>query len=113
MNSLKLSRDIKGIIYKYIIISKYNVKRNHGLVVYNIELGNYNKPKTKRPFDYCYCPICNLPSHHFKDHYYILDSYFEDIGKNTKYIFNKDYPCIHCFRICINKFVLLKQIKLI
>lgn len=101
----KLSRDIKGIIYKYITISKERVKRNYNLVIYNI--GNVNR----KFVNVCYCPFCDILTNYAEFHYYTLDKYFENNYSNTKYLFNKCYPCFYCFKTCLKKYDLLESLK--
>jgi hypothetical protein len=65
MNNLKLSKDIIGIIFKYITINKEQVKNNYDKVIKNINtLINYNS---------CFpCKVIYMKHHkyHYLDEYH-------------------------------------------
>lgn len=114
MNNLPLSKDLINIIRKYLTISKYQIKRNYKLVVYNVLCYNkYYKDYLNYEHKYvkiCYCPFCDKIEEYDTRYDFTFDLLFKSNKRNTKYIFLNDYPCTFCYHVCEQKFDLLKQL---
>ena len=70
MYNIKVSRDIIGIIRKYLTISKYNVKRNYTLIISHVNKISKNSRKRfssdtlspsflNKKNKFCYCLFCD------------------------------------------------------
>ena len=118
----KLSKDIIGIIRKYLTIFKRDVDRNHKLVYKQIhrisDLNYYYKTslisviKTTDPEIFFYCKFCDKISYCFTNYIYTLDTAFQEIEKNTKYC-SVDRTCNDCYQTCRIKFSVLNQLIMI
>lgn len=119
-----ISKDILNIIKTYLLISKYNVKRNYNLLVYeynniheiikvcnihgNIFIKNmldyiqyYNKSKI-----FHYCPFCDNPTSFYSE-YRVSDKL---LYQRLKYATTK-YSCIKCDVIQTLKSYILNELQ--
>jgi hypothetical protein len=129
MNKLPISRDIIGIIRKYLTISKINVNKNYKLVIFHI----YRISDLKRTFYkttlkdeitktlidvikttdheiFFYCKFCDKISSCYINYKYALDIAFQEIGRNTKYC-SVDRTCNDCYQTCRIKCRILDQLR--
>lgn len=122
-----ISKDIVNIIKNYLMISKYNVKRNYNLLVY--EYNDTHHQITKVSINFCinensfikkilkyiqyykckifhYCPFCDNPTS-FYLYYQISDKLLYQRLKYT----SKLYSCIKCDIIQTLKSYMLNELE--
>src|SRR5579862_3844546 len=108
MDYINLSKNIKGIIFNYLTISKNEVLRNKKLTLFNLQ--NYPlNPKNK--ILYCHCIICDAPTMLFDDIEYGLDFLFNKSNLNINIITNNSYFCNDCYMTAFDKFDLNLNFK--